>query len=73
VPHATTFIGSISPQAGDWHLDQPFVLKRGDEEILVLVEDSAFNVRVLSPDEGPLDDSWVDARLQRIVEGGSAE
>jgi hypothetical protein len=60
VPHATTFIGTISPQAGDWHLDEPFVLKRGGEEIRVVVAGSAFNVRVLSPEDGPLEDSWVD-------------
>lgn len=60
MPHETTFIGTISPQAGDWHLDQPFVLKLGDEEIVVGVSDSAFNVLVRSPGEGPLNDRWVD-------------
>lgn len=61
MPHVTTFIGTISPQAGQWHIDPPGALvKRGDEQIRVAVSNSAFNVQVLSVGEGPVDDRWVD-------------
>ena len=65
VVHVTTLTGNVHPQAGGWYFDHAIKVTRDDEEIQIILHNSNFVMRVISPGEDKTDEQWFIELWQR--------
>lgn len=63
--HVVSFIGSVSPEAGNWWIEDRIGFQHGRETIVLHVSQSVFNVQVTTTDDDPIEAEWVRALWQR--------
>lgn len=58
-------MGNVHPQAGGWYFDEAVKLMRGDEEIQLMVRNSTFVMRVITPGDDVTSTDWFIQLWQR--------